>query len=95
MIAWLAGLLDRFLNWLAPPIQITDVRADDLTDIEEHRECFEPDELWAAHNRFPADSPHFVSEWDAHGGDITGVPPASVWPAGADGHESGASGPST
>jgi len=79
MIRCLASLVDRFLNWLSPPIEITDVLSvDDLTAAEEACECFEPDDLWAAMN-FPA-APAFPRCGDT----IGATPPTPVVPADAD-----------
>lgn len=72
----LAVLGDRFLNWLAPPIDLLDVLNDPLTEWEQTNEVFEPDELWAATN-LPAD----------HGG-TTGNPPIPGPPTGTDGQAS-------
>lgn len=63
----LANLLDRWVNRIAPlPDNV-------LADIEADVDCLGPDELWAAHQRFPA----------ADGGDDTGTTPSPVRPAGA------------
>lgn len=48
-------LLDRFLNWLIPPMQNWDVLAPNpVAEAEQACESFEPDELWAAMQRHPA-----------------------------------------
>lgn len=52
---FLAAQLDRFLNRLAPPIELLDVfGADDLADIEAQLDVYEPDDLWGCHQRFLA-----------------------------------------
>ena len=55
MIRFLATQFDRFLNWLAPPIELLDVLgADDLADIEAQFDVYEPDDMWGCHQRFLA-----------------------------------------
>lgn len=78
MIRHIAGLVDRVLNWFAPPFERFDVLLtdDDLADIEADFEVFEPHD-------FPA--PPLVSEGSPlRGGKDTGDPPSLVEPADAD-----------
>ena len=57
MTRWLAELIDRFLNSIAPLKNLD--AADMLADLEAERDAFEPDELWAARmakTQTPADT---------------------------------------
>ena len=56
-------LLDRFLNWLIPPMQNWDVLAPNpVAEAEAACECFEADELWAAMHRHPAGAHRLLPE---------------------------------
>lgn len=77
MTRWLAVLVDRFLNTIAPLKNIDN--ADLLTAFEAEREVLEPDELWAARMR---------KETSAGTGRPRTFPPMRVWrnpPTGAGG----------
>lgn len=53
--SFLAAQADRFLNWLAPPIELLDVLGpNDLADIEAQLDSYDPDDLWGCHQRFLA-----------------------------------------
>lgn len=87
MIRFLATQFDRFLDWLAPPIELLDVLgADDLADIEAEFDVYKPDDMWGSHQRFLA-SP-------SEGEISTAQPPfGAVRPAGAASATESAGGP--
>lgn len=88
MTRWLANLIDRFLNSLAP-IRDLDC-ANWLADYEAESEVFEPDELWAARarHRQPADTRHASPESSTPQDPAqAGQPPRVFPPSGVGGPE--------
>lgn len=72
----LAELGDRVLNWFAPPPLTDVIGPNDLADIEAQLDGFEPDELWAAQERFS------TPWWEkATGNSPSPVRPADATPA--------------
>ena len=72
---WLANLLDRFLDWIAPLPDFTG--PDWLTDEEAERDSWLSDELLASHLSADATIPGV-------GGSPTGSPDPLVAPSGTD-----------
>jgi hypothetical protein len=78
---WLANLLDRFLDKIAPMPDFTG--PDWLTDEEALREEWLSDEIWAAHMN-SADPPTHSESAERLSGVPTGSPDLLVTPAGVD-----------